>query len=312
MAKAIRDSELIVLDGRVYHLGLKQDQLAKQIFVVGDPDRADLVAAKFDTVEHSENNREYVTRTGTHNGMHVSVVATGIGTDNNEIAMVEMYTLNEFNLETKVRNKGAKPLTIIRLGTSGGPQEDIELGTLAISTHGLGLDNTGSYYEAPHADFDTSQIEKLAYKIIDGGIRKQSRFKGKIIPYASKASPEVVDALISSAELLDVPHAVGITASSSGFYGPQGREIHGLPITVPGLQERLATLQYNEHRVVNFEMESSLLFHMGQAMGYRTGTICAIIANRPRGTFMDDYSPAVDQAIDIGLKAMHKLYKTSK
>ncbi len=240
--KGVRDSELIVINGRIYHLGLRPEELARQIFVVGDPARADKVAAHFDSIEFRANNREYVTRTGTFRGMPVTVIATGIGTDNNEIALIEAFGLNEFDLETRTRRADALPLTIIRLGTSGGPQEDIECGTLAIASYALGLDNTGLFYETPLPDFTAAQMEKQAYKIITNATPKNARFKGKIHPYASKASPEVVEALVKYASANHVPYAVGITASASGFFGPQGREIPGLPITVPRLQEHLAKL----------------------------------------------------------------------
>src|SRR3989344_4088678 len=129
MTEPIKASELIVVDGKIYHLGLRPDQLARSIFVVGDPARADKVAAHFDAVEHRAQNREYVTRTGTYKGMRVSVIATGIGTDNNEIALVEAYGLNGFDLETRTKKAHAEPFTVIRIGTSGGPQRYIDVGT---------------------------------------------------------------------------------------------------------------------------------------------------------------------------------------
>ncbi len=309
MAKQVKDSELVVVDGKIYHLGLKPYQLAKNIFVVGDPARADKVAAYFDFVEHKATNREYVTRTGTYEGMPVTVIATGIGTDNNEIALVEAFGLNEFDLETRTRKSGAKPLTVIRLGTSGGPQSDIPVGTLAISRYALGVDNTGLFYQQEVPDDTALKIEEEAYRIITEATPQGRRFRGRIHPYVSKASPDVIDALVKH---IEKDYVIGITASASGFFAPQGREIPGLEITVPRLQEHLATLQVDGQRVVNFEMESSLLFHLARQMGYRSGTVCPIIANRPAGTFLADYGPAVDRAIQGGLKAMLELYQQNK
>ncbi|MBI4453815.1 nucleoside phosphorylase [Candidatus Woesearchaeota archaeon] len=338
MTEPVKDSELIVVKDTekrniIYHLGLRPEQLARQIFVVGDPKRADLVAMGFDTVEYMVQNREFVTRTGTYQGMPVTVMSTGIGTDNNEIALIEAFGLNEFDLETRTRRADALPLTIIRLGTSGGPQRDIECGALAISSYALGLDNTGLFYDVPAADETVLNIETQAYHIITAATPLECRFRGKIHPYASKATPEVVDALIKHAQKQDVRYAVGITASASGFFGPQGREIPGLPITVPRLQEYLAALCINGNRIIslgeaaeinkeagmsenslvvtNFEMESSLLFHLGAQMKYKIGTICPIIANRPKGTFLADYKPQVEKCIDIGLSAMLELYTKS-
>lgn len=326
MTEPIKDSELIVVDGKIYHLGLRPDQLARNIFFVGDPARADKVAAHFDSVEHKANNREYVTRTGTYQGMPVTVIATGIGTDNNEIALVEAFGLNEFDLETRVRRNDARPLTIIRLGTSGGPQRDIKVGTLAIASYALGLDNTGMFYNQPPADETVTALEEEAYNILTVATPDNRRFKGRIHPYASKATPEIVAALVKHAR---GAYAVGITASASGFFAPQGREIPGLEITIPRLQEHLAALSVDGHRivsmgdgaglngdnslvVVNFEMESSLLFHLAAQMGYRSGTVCPIIANRPAGTFLADYGPAVERAIQCGLSAMLELYQQDK
>ncbi len=144
---AVKESELVIVNGKMYHIRLSPDQLARQIFVVGDPARADRVAAHFDTVTHKVQNREFVIRTGIYQRMPLTVIATGIGTDNNEIALIEAFGLNEFDLKTRTRKENAQPLTIIRLGTSGGLQPENDVGTLAISSYGLGLDNTGLYYQ---------------------------------------------------------------------------------------------------------------------------------------------------------------------
>ncbi len=309
MVKSIKDSELPILKDKIYHLRLKPEQLARNIFVVGDPARADKVATYFDNIEYKIKNREFTTRTGKYRGMPVSVIGTGIGTDNNEIALVEAFGLNEFDLESRVRKEKIQPLTIIRLGTSGGLQKDIEVGTLAISSYGLGLDNTGLFYDQEAPDEISLRIEKEAYKIITNAAPKESRFKGKIYPYVSKASPEIVKSLAKNAK---ENYVIGITASASGFFAPQGREIDGLKITIPRLQEHLADLEVDGQKVVNFEMESSLLFHLARQMNYKAGTICPILANRPKGTFLKDYEAVVEKCIKVGLKAMLELYKKIK
>lgn len=307
MVGPVKASELIVVDGKIYHLGLRPDQLSRNVLVVGDPDRVDKVAAHFDSIEHSVENREFVTRTGTYQGMPVTVIGTGIGTDNVEIVLVEAFGLNEFDLEKRVRREASQPLTVIRLGTSGGLQKDIDVGTLAISAYALGLDNTGLFYDQPAADETSLRIEEAAYRIITAATPKDRRFKGKIHPYVSKASSEVVEMLVKHAK---GKHVVGITATASGFFAPQGREIPGLKITVPGLQEHLAALDVDGLKVINFEMETSFLLHLTRQVGYRSGTICPIIANRPAGTFLADYGSAVERAIQTGLGAMLELYKS--
>ncbi|MFX1564176.1 MAG: hypothetical protein ACFFDP_12810 [Promethearchaeota archaeon] len=230
-----------------------------------------------------------------------------MGTDNVEIVLVEAFGLNEFDLKRRVRRSSAQPLTIIRLGTSGGLQKENDVGTLAISAYALGLDSTGLFYDQPAADETSLRIEQEAYRIITEATPRDRRFKGKIHPYVSKASPEVVAALKKHAK---GKHVVGITTTASGFFAPQGREIPGLKITVPRLQEHLATLDVDGLKVTNFEMETSLLLHLTRHMGYRSGTICPIIANRPAGTFLDDYGPAVERAIQTGLNAMLELCRS--
>jgi len=305
MAK-IKDSELIVNQGKIYHLGLKPGELAKNIFVVGDPARVDKVAAHFDRIEHKASHLGYISRTGTYKGMPVTVMSTGIGTDNTEIALVEFFGLNEFDLETRIKKDNAQPLTIIRIGTSGGLQREIEVGTLAISSYAIGLDSTGLFYNQLAPDRFAKHLEDKAYSLINSITPEKSRFRGKIHPYASRASPEVVDALRRSAE---GHFEIGITVTAPGFFAPQGRVIPGIELTAPGLQEKLAKFRMSGKRIINFEMESSLLFHLAGMMGYRCGTVCPIIANRPAGTFLEDYSEAVDRAIMTGLKAMRGLYK---
>ena len=301
MAQQVKDSELVIADGKIYHLGLRPGQLAKNVIIVGDPARADKVAAHFDSIEHRAQNREYVSRTGTYKGMPVTVTATGIGTDNTEIALVEMFGLNEFDFKRRARKPKAKRLTIIRVGTCGSLQKDVDVGALAISSYGLGLDSTGLYYEQKAQDDVCLAIEKEAERIITEATPQGRRFKGRIHPYASKASPEVVAALIKHVK---GEHAVGITTSAPGFFGPQGREIPGLPVTVPRLQEELAALFVKGLRAINFEMETSLLLHLGALMGYRCGSVCAVVANRPRGTFLTDYSAAVERGIVTALEAL--------
>ncbi len=307
MVEPVKASELIVVDGKIYHLGVRSNQISRNILVVGDPKRADKVAAHFGNIEHKVQNREFVTRTGSYRGMPITVIGTGIGTDNVEIVLVEAFGLNEFDLEKRVRREDAQPLTVIRLGTSGGLQKDVDVGTLAISAYSIGLDNTGMFYDQPAADETSIRIEEEGYRIISEATPKGRRFKGKIHPYVSKASPEVVEMLVKHAK---GTHVVGITATASGFFAPQGRDIPGLRITVPGLQEHLATLNVDGLKVVNFEMETSLLLHLTRHMGYRGGTICPIIANRPKGTFLEDYGSAVERAIQTGLDAMLELCKS--
>jgi len=297
-------SEIVVKDGKVLHLGLAKGQLAENIFLVGDPARAIRVSNRFDSILCEVRNREYVTFTGSYRGMPVSVIGTGIGVDNVEIALVEAYTVHAFDFDTSEYLPGTPPLKFIRIGTSAGVQNDIEPGTMAISTYGLGLDNAGLYYDHPAADEIVTKIEEQAFEILVNATPVQSRFRKKIIPYASKASPDVAAALANRAAFLNIDHVTGITAATPGFYGPSSRYIEGLANTVPSIKTKLAALQVQQNKVVNMEMESSLLFHVAGHLGCPVGTICPIISKPSSSTAILDYAASVERAIDIALDAM--------
>ena len=200
-------SEIVIVNERLYHLGIKKTDLAENIFIVGDPARATRVSEQFDRIDSEISNREYLTYTGIYRNIPVSVIGTGIGTDNVEIALVEAFIAHEFDLKTGERFQNSSPLTIIRLGTSGGVQPDVTPGSLAISSYALGLDSTGIYYDYPIDDEMLHRIETESSEILNSAISYNSRFKGKVIPYASKASTEVTDALINQAQALNVEFA---------------------------------------------------------------------------------------------------------
>lgn len=300
-------SEIVVSAGKVLHLGLAKGQLAENIFLVGDPARALRVSERFDEIHHEVRNREYVTFTGSYAGIPMSVIGTGIGVDNVEIALVEAYAAHAFDFDSGERRDDATPLKLIRIGTSAGVQDDVEPGTMAISTHGLGLDNGGMYYDHPAADEIVSKIEEHAYEIIVNATPSNARFRNKLIPYASKATPAVVSALVSSASELQHDYVAGITAATPGFYGASGRYIEGLVNTVPDIKNKMAALRVGELKVVNMEMESSLLFHMAGFMECPVGTICPIISKPTASTAILDYAASVDAAISIALSAMCRI-----
>ena len=301
-------SDIVIVDDRVLHLGLAKGQLAQNVFLVGDPARALRVAEYFDDVHHDVRNREYVTLTGSWRGMPVSVIGTGIGVDNIEIALVEAYTVHAFDFDTRLRVSHEEPLRFVRIGTSGGTDEAIEPGTLAISTHGLGLDNGGMFYDHPAADEVVSQIEDKALRVLDDAIPDDARFKGKIIPYVSKASPVVVEALVEQARQSSFNYVTGITASTPGFYGASSRFVDGLANTVASIKTDLATMRVDGLSVVNMEMESSLLFHVAAHLGCQVGTICPIISKPLSSADIFDYKPSVDNAIRVALAAMYQLH----
>jgi len=300
-------SELVVNKGVVYHLGLKKNQLARNILLVGDPARAHKVATYFDVIAHETLNREYVTITGDFMGLPVSVIGTGIGTDNVEIALAEIYTLLEFDLDSGQKDTHSAPTNIIRVGTSGGAQDDIASGTLCLASYALGLDNVGLYYNQQPADETVTQIEQEAYRLITNATPNGYRFKGKIQPYAAKADSFLLDRLRTAAKNVGAATEVGITVSAPGFYGPSGRIIDGLVNSVPHIKSVLSEINIQQQRVLNFEMESSLLFHLAEQMGYRAATICSIISNPKTSADLFDYTDSVEQSILIALNALRAI-----
>jgi len=303
-------SEIVVNNGTVLHLGLAPGQLAENVFLVGDPARAVRVSQRFDEIRCEVRNREYVTFTGTCQGVPMSVIGTGIGVDNVEIALVEAYAVHAFDFESSERRSDAVPLKFIRIGTSAGVQDDIEPGTMAVSTYGLGLDNGGMYYDHPAANETVSRIEEAAYEILLNATPEHARFRKKLIPYASHATPSVVSALVDSALAANADYVVGITAATPGFYGASGRFIDGLVNSVPDIKNKLAALQVEEHQVVNMEMESSLLFHLAGYLGCPVGTLCPIISKPTASTAILDYAASVETAIDVAISAMLSLNST--
>ena len=302
-----KKSEIVIVDEKLYHLGIKKSDLAENIFIVGDPARAIRVSQEFDQIDCEISNREYLTFTGSYRGIPVSVIGTGIGTDNVEIALVEAYIAHEFDLKSAEKLQNCSPLTIIRLGTSGGVQPDVTPGSLAISSYALGLDSTGIYYEQSAEDKIVKKIETEASKILNSAIDKKSRFKGKITPYASKASSEVTMALMNQAEAYGVEFETGITVSSPGFYGPSSRYIEGLNNTLSDIKGSLSSLNIDGLKVHNMEMESSLFFHLCSQLGYRAGTICTVISGPNDSDSIIDYEAAIGNTIRIGLNALVEL-----
>lgn len=257
------ESSEIVKDetGKQYHIGLKPDDISDKIMIVGDPARAKKVADLFETVRVSRQNREYLSFTGTYKGFELTVMSTGIGCDNTEIAVVELCQLKF-------------PITIIRCGSCGSLQFDIEIGDLVISWGALRLENTSTFF-------------------VEEG-------------YPAIASHEVCLALLKSAANEKFPHHFGITATASGFYGAQGRHISGFPVKDEGLFDRLT-----KQGIKNFEMESSTLFTLASLRGFRAGTVCTVFASRPRNKFIkpEKKSEAELRAIRTALGAFEIINK---
>lgn len=300
-----RRSEFIVVEGKAYHIGLAAGQLARRLLLVGDPARALLVAERFDHIEGEYRHREYVTVTGRFRGQRVSVMGTGIGTDNVEIALMESAALWDFDLATGQRHPDQSPRPlVVRVGTSGGAQPDVAAGTQVIAAYAIGLDSTGLYFDGPAADDVVLALEDQATLALARAASPGARFARRLPVYAAKASPALTTTLARLAAARGLPCAVGVTVAAPGFYGASSRWVDGVTNTVADVKGALAAIAVGDQRVLNFEMESSLLFHLAAQLDVHAATVCPVISQPQSHGEVFDYRPAVAAAIELGLSAL--------
>ena len=279
----IPSSELVLnADRSIYHLKLHPHQLAKDIIVVGDPGRVETISNYFDSIEHKVSNREIVTHTGTLNNKPLTVMSTGMGTDNIDIVLNELDALVNIDLENRVIKEEHTSLNIVRLGTSGSLQKDVPVDSFVISELGLGLDGLMNYY-----DFEQTAEEK---ELLQQFYKQTNYSKTFAEPYFVKGSSELFDKLKDGC-------ISGITATAPGFYGPQGRILR-IPLKETQINEKLSGFNFNDYRITNFEMETSALYGLSRALGHNACTVCAIIANRFLKTGSENYKLAVQQLIE--------------
>lgn len=270
---------------QVYHLGLSKENLSTKIIVVGDQDRVSLISEKFESIEHTSQHREFVCHTGMYQGKRISVLSTGIGTDNIDIVVNELDALVNIDLEARTEIETKTSLDIIRIGTCGIVQAEIPIHSYILSSFACGLDNIAHFYEIPF----TTKEKELGNKI-----QNHIGLPQNIIPYLVEANPELVAKLTS-----EKTHN-GITITSSGFYGPQGRNLR-IPTYASEIHNRLSSFNNNGLQIMNFEMESSALFALGKALGHRCTTICLGVANRPKYEFSKGYNKEMDELIEYVL-----------
>jgi uridine phosphorylase len=261
-------------EGKVYHLNLAPGDVSEKIILVGDQDRVHLIAEFFDTVEHSSQHREFVCKTGTYNGKRISAISTGIGTDNIDIVINELDAIFNIDLTNRCDKSNFQKLDLVRIGTCGILQPDIAIHSYILSTHALGLDNIAHFY-----NLEMTASEQA----INTAICNQIDLPNNIIPYTVESSKELFQSL-SSEETVE-----GITITSSGFYGPQGRQLR-LKTRTTELNEKITDFKFDAKRITNFEMESSALFAIGKGLGHQCATICLGIANRPKKDFSSGYT----------------------
>ncbi len=279
----LAESELVLnADGSVYHLALRPDQLGDLVLLCGDPDRVERISARFEQVEHRVRNREFVTHTGLYRGTHITALGTGIGTDNIDIVLNELDALANIDLHKREPRSAHRQLRLVRLGTCGALRPDIAVGSLIVSAFGIGLDGVLHYYAAEHTPAEQ--------RLLPAFIQHMDWPENLPLPYAAGGDEQLVASLRTG-------HTVGITITSPGFYGPQGRRLRAVP-AIDDLNERFASFEHEGLHVTNFEMETSALYGLAGMLGHRAATICTVVANRVRGEYARDHHADVERMID--------------
>jgi len=278
----IQESELIINSrGAIYHLDLRPGELAPTVILVGDPDRVKLVSRYFDTIELKARHREFITHTGTIGSKRVSVISTGIGTDNIDITLNEADALVNIDFNTReIKNKLAS-LNILRIGTSGSLQADIPVDGHVAGTHGLGIDNLLNFYRLEQNE----EEKQLLHSFVT-----HTQLHGQMgYPYIAGASASLIKHFVKD-------FYQGITVTCPGFYGPQGRILR-LGVRNPDLVNSLTNFRFGQHRISNFEMETSAIYSLGKLLGHQCLSLNAIVANRIVKQFSKDAASTVDSLI---------------
>ena len=278
----IAASELIINDrGAIYHLDARPEEIAQNIITVGDPSRVKEVSKYFDEVEFERSHREFVTHTGWLGNKRISVVSTGIGTDNIDIVLNELDALVNIDFETRTIKNELKHLNIIRIGTSGSLQEDVSVDSFVASTHGLGIDNLMNFYVHDNNEEDKQLLHSFVTQT-----QLHSRFS---YPYIAGAAMSLMKYFVEG-------YHQGITVTCPGFYGPQGRVLR-LGITNPHLIDRLTDFKFGQHRITNFEMETAGIYGLGKALQHNCVSLSAVVANRIHKNFSTDGLALVERLI---------------
>ena len=293
MNKGIQNSELIINDdGSIFHLHLLPNELADTIILVGDPDRVDIISKFLDSIEVQKCNREFKTITGSINSKRISIVSTGIGTDNIDIVVNELDALANIDFSTRLPKDKIKSLNLIRIGTSGSIQKDIPVDSFVLTTKSIGFDGMLNFYaqrdSVSDINFEKTFMEKTSWN------------KQLAHPYIVSASEKLISLFN------DESTVKGVTISANGFYGPQGRVLR-LPLQDANLNKKIEDFRYKGLKITNYEMESSAIAGLSALMGHNAITICAIIANRVTGDASPDYRKTMDSLIKYTLNKISNL-----
>ena len=290
MKKTFPASQLIINeDGSIFHLHIRPEHLADKVILVGDQGRVNMVASFFDegSIECDIQSREFHTITGKYHGKRISCISTGIGTDNCDIVLNELDALANIDFATRTEKDEHRTLEIVRVGTCGGMQEDIPLGTFLVSEKSIGWDGLLAFYEGRDeiADlgFEDALVDFIHYPA------KAAR------PYVVAANPELVNRIAGDDMMR------GCTIAANGFYGPQGRVLR-CDLAVKDINERITDFRYEEQRITNYEMEGSAIAGLSLLMGHKAMTVCCVIAQRKVEAANTDYKPRIKQLVQTVLE----------
>ena len=279
-------SELILnADGSIYHLNLLPEDIATTIITVGDPERVVEVSKHFDTIDVKKGKREFLTHTGFLKGKRLSVISTGIGTDNIDIVLNELDALVNIDFKSRTINKNRIRLKIIRIGTTGAIQPEIPIDSILMSTLAIGFDGLLHFYEQDYKQH--KELEDAFLEYTQWSVRK--------------ARPYVVDYDESlGQQLLDNRIRLGFTATNTGFYGPQGRSLRIAP-SQAGIMSKMVRFKFNDLQITNLEMETSGIYALAKLLGHQAVSLNCILANRATGEFSSNPSKAVKELIRFTL-----------
>lgn len=284
----IPESELIVNeDGSIFHLHLRPEQISDKLIVCGDPGRVDKIASRFESRELEVSSREFHTITGSYRGKRITALSHGIGGDNIEIVLNELDALANVDLEKRVVKPEHKTLTIVRVGTSGGLQEEDPVGAYVASEYSIGFDGVLHFY----ADAERVRDRRFEEALLRGLDWQIDGLKPYVVPNDRDLLRQITD----GTDILR-----GVTIAANGFYIPQGRKVRSRPLD-PDLNRKIMDFEYEGRRITNFEMESAALAGIGAILGHRCLTVCTIIAGRKKQDMNTSYKDTLDGLIDIVL-----------
>jgi len=285
-------SELILNpDGSIFHLKLLPGEIADTLILVGDPSRVSMVSSFFEKIEIKKSNREFVSHTGHYKGKHITVLSTGIGTDNIDIVLNELDAIVNIDLKKRELKEKRTRLTLVRIGTTGGLQKDIPIDSVILSRYAGGFDPVLNFY-AGRNEVANLEMEKA--------FMAHTNWPDLLPhPYFIPSSSRLYD-------LFNKDVHSGITISAPGFYGPQGRMIRLAPLD-PELNEKMESFRFEGLRITNYEMESSALFGLAALLGHEAISVCSMIANRASRDFTEDYLPVIKKLIKRTLDGLSRI-----